>query len=137
MREGGAEGEDPVSGARTDLGELAAEQARGNFVRAAAIAAQRGAAEEEVRQLRLEALWQMAAGRNGPGMRRLAQEYGMGMEELRRFLGERSAGAKDAGACYDAATGRYLTFEEWVEANTRGESATRGLRAVPAAVTTR
>ncbi len=109
-----------MTGERAELDELAAERARGNSVRAAAIAVERGMAEDEVRRLRLEAVWRLAAGRNGPGMRRLAREYGIGLEELRRFLRERS-GSEGAGACYDAATGRYLTFEAWVEANTRGE----------------
>ena len=101
---------------------LRAEVEGGNFERAASLAASLDLSEEEVQDLRLKALWQMSAiYRNAVGTKRLAQGYGLGKEELREFLEKcaeekrREGNSKPLGPCYDLSTGRYLSFEEWMD----------------------
>lgn len=102
--------------------ELRAEIERGNFARAALVAASLGVGEEKLRDLRLKALWQMSAvNRNGPGTKRLAQEYGFSKEEMGRILREYADKMRDEGdikplePCYDNNTSKYLTYEEWLD----------------------
>ncbi len=94
----------------------------GHFERAASPAASLDLSEEEVRDLRLKALWRMSAVyRNALGTKTLAQEYGVGKEEVREFLEKsaeekrREGDSKPLGPCYDLSTGRYLSFEEWMD----------------------
>ncbi len=102
--------------------ELRADIERGHFARAALVAASLGVGEEELRELRLKALWQMSAvNRNGLGTKRLAQEYGFSKKELGEILrqyadkmrGERNI--KPLEPCYDYKTDKYLTFEGWLD----------------------
>jgi hypothetical protein len=95
---------------------------RRHFARAARLGESFGFPEEEVRSHRVEALWQMsAANRNAYGTRRLADAYGFGKEEVRAILEtraeERRAEGKgrDQEPCYDHATGKYLSFAEWLD----------------------
>jgi hypothetical protein len=100
--------------------ELRLEMDRKNFVRAAAIATSLGLPAGELRQIQGEALWQMAVNRNAPGIKRLAQQYGISRQTLKQILERRAKELRQAGhdkaraACYDAATGKYLPFEEWM-----------------------
>lgn len=118
---------------RTITDELQAEVARKNFVRAAEIAAARNVSAAELRNLRIEALWQLAMDRNAPGMNRLALSYDISMEEIRQLFQERcrhlseSKQLKDLGPCYDGITGQYLTLEAWVDAHTPLQPKRRGL----------
>jgi hypothetical protein len=102
--------------------ELRAEVQGGNFQRAAFLATSLDVPEEEIQELRLKAVWQMSAVyRNAPGTKRLAQDYGLGKEELREFLVKRAEEQRKEGnskplePCYDLSTGRYLSFEEWMD----------------------
>lgn len=99
---------------------LQAESEQGRFLRAVYLAESHGLQKEEVRELQLKALWEMAAvNRNAPGTKRLAQSYGLSKKELREILDsyiekERNEGnIKPLEPCYDISTGDYLTFEEW------------------------
>jgi hypothetical protein len=102
--------------------ELKAEIERGHFARAALLAASLGVGEEALRDLRLKALWQMSAvNRNGPGTKRLAQEYGFSKKELGEKLRQYAGKMRDEGVikplepCYDNKIDKYLTFEEWLD----------------------
>lgn len=107
---------------KTDRDELRTEIGRENFGRAALVAGSLGVSEEEIRKPRLKALWQMSAVyRNAPGTKRLAQDYGFSKKELREFLEKHAEGKRREGdskalePCYDLSTGRYLSFEEWMD----------------------
>ncbi|BDV41583.1 hypothetical protein GURASL_05060 [Geotalea uraniireducens] len=101
--------------------DLKYELERNNFVRAAQIAASRGLAENELREIQFEALWQMAQNRNAVGTRKLAQEWGVSKQELKEYLQNRAVEHRKTGdiklltSCYDAGTGKYFSFEEWLE----------------------
>lgn len=102
--------------------QVKAEKDRGHFPRAAYLAMQFGFPEEQVRELQQAALWQISAVyRNTPGTKRLAQQYGLSKDQLKRALEEllkrrKSDGeSKSLEPCYDHATERYLTFQEWLE----------------------
>lgn len=92
-----------------------------NYVRAAAIAASLGLPADELTDIQFEALWQMATNRNAPGTKRLAQQYGVSSQTLKLILETRANQLRQAGqdkalaACYDAATGKYLSFGEWTD----------------------
>jgi len=100
---------------------LQAEIERKDFARAAAFAKEHGASDAEVRRLEEAAVEYMAVQcRNATGTRRLAEHYGFTREDtetlLKRVL-ERAAqdpSTLDMRPCYDATTGAYLDFEEWV-----------------------
>ena len=105
---------------KTGKDEVDAQIERGHFPRAAFLAASVGIAEEKVRDLRLKALWQMAAiYRNGPGTRRLAQQYGLSRKEVAELLEKctEEAGEKGDDAilepCYDCNMTRHVPFGEW------------------------
>jgi len=102
--------------------ELRAEIEREHFARAALLAASLGVDEEELRGLRLKALWQMSAvSRNGPGTKRLALEYGFSKKELVQILRQYAERMRDEGnmkplePCYDYKTDKHLTFEQWLD----------------------
>jgi hypothetical protein len=102
--------------------ELRAEIERGHFARAALLGASLGVGEEELGELRLKALWQMsAANRNGPGTKRLAQEYGFPKKELGEILRQYADKMREKGnikplePCYDYKMDKYLTFEGWLD----------------------
>ena len=107
---------------KADKDELRVQIEREQFVRAATLAASCGIPEEEVRDLRLKALWQMCAEyRNAPGAKSLAQEYGLSKQEVGEFLKKHAQDNRNQGEskplepCYDIDTGEYLSFEEWME----------------------
>jgi hypothetical protein len=101
--------------------EVRTENGHGHFSRAAFLAASVGLPEPELEDLRVKALWQMAAVyRNGPGTKLLAQEYGYSKGELRDLLEQLANEKRNAGdtkplePCYDLNTGNHLSFEEWM-----------------------
>jgi hypothetical protein len=101
--------------------ELKTEIEHGHFFKAALLAASLGLPEQELQELQVKALWQMAAlYRNAPGTRSLAQQYGLSKQQVRdlleRYVEEkRNAGdTKPLEPCYDLNTGTYLSFEEWM-----------------------
>ena len=102
--------------------ELEFEMDRGHYARAALLAASMGLAEEDIQDIRLKALWQMSAiYRNASGTKALAQQYAFSREELLKLLRQHTEEKRNDGddkplePCYDHATGKYLTFEEWID----------------------
>jgi hypothetical protein len=102
--------------------EVKEEVGRRNYSRAARLAASLGVAEQELKDLRLKALWQMSAvSRNLPGTKILAQQYGYSKAEVGELLRKRAAEEKDQGGykslepCYDQNSAKYLAFEEWLD----------------------
>ena len=105
-----------------DREAVEAEIKRGHYARAALLALAEGMSEEDLKDLRQKALWQMAAhGRNAAGTKALAREYGYSRDELGTLLRshaekERQEGRlKPLAASYECATGKYLTFDEWLD----------------------
>jgi hypothetical protein len=103
-------------------GQVKEELNRKHYARAALLAASLGLPEPGVRDLRIEALWQMSAvSRNLSGTRSLAQQYGYGKDELAAILRKRTeeekaqGGYKSLEPCYDHNSGKYLSFEEWLD----------------------
>lgn len=101
---------------------MADEIARGNYVRAASLGRALELSKEELKELEAKALWQMGVVyRNHLGTKKLAQQYGISIKELRRILEEyaeeerRQGNYKDLEPCYDSVTGRYLSFDEWMD----------------------
>jgi hypothetical protein len=102
--------------------QLKEELGRKHYARAALLAASLGVSEQELRDLRLKALWQMSAvSRNLSGTRSLAQQYGYSKDEVAEILRKRAAEEKERGGykslepCYDPHSGKYLAFGEWLE----------------------
>lgn len=108
---------------RSSEDRLKLEIERKHYARAALLAASMNLLpEEEVRELRLNALWQISAvSRNAPGTGILGREYGLTKEEVAEHLRTKAREEKEHGAykalepCYDQLTGKYLSFEEWLE----------------------
>jgi len=101
--------------------ELKIEVEAKRFVRAAALAESSALPLSEVKDLQEKALWQMAAVfRNAGGARMLCEQYGFSKKEaedlLRRWAEEQQSKGdkKTLEPTYDHATGKYLTFEEWL-----------------------
>jgi len=101
--------------------ELKAEIEGKRFVRAAALAKCSALPLSEVKDLQEKALWQMAAVfRNAGGARVLCEQYGFSKKEaedlLRRWAEEQQSKGdkKTLEPTYDHGTGKYLTFEEWL-----------------------
>ena len=106
---------------KTAKDELRTEIERRNFSRAAFLAASLDLAEQELQDLRVKALWQIAAVyRNVPGTKALAQQYGLSKQEVRDLLERHAEEKTNAGdtkplePCYDLNTGNHLSFEEWI-----------------------
>ena len=102
--------------------KLKLEIEQGNFERAVLVALELGLQPEEVTEIKLKALWQMAAiNRNAVGAKKLAQDFGVSREELKLFLEKRAAEQRQEGNTrlltprYDHQSGKYLDFEEWIE----------------------
>ena len=102
--------------------ELKAEIEGKRFVRAAALAKSSALLLSEVKDLQEKALWQMAAVfRNAGGARVLCEQYGFSKKEaedlLKRWAEEQQSKGdkKTLEPTYDHATGKYLTFEEWLD----------------------
>jgi hypothetical protein len=75
----------------------------------------------EVKEIRKNALWQMAAVfRNAGGARALCEEYGFSKDKaeeiLRKLAGEQKSNGntKTLEPTYDHGSGKYLSFEEWL-----------------------
>ncbi len=107
---------------KIDHDALKNEIESGRFARAVLIAEQMGLPGEETRNLRYKAIWQMSAvNRNAHGTKDLARQYGLSREEVKKALEEHADEMKKEGKtkalepCYDYSTGRYLSFEEWVD----------------------
>lgn len=101
---------------------LKAEIEGKRFVRAAALAKSSAMPLSEVKDLQEKALWQMAAVfRNAGGSRVLCEQYGLSKKEaedlLRRWAEEHQSKGdkKTLEPTYDHATGKYLSFEEWLD----------------------
>jgi hypothetical protein len=102
--------------------ELKTEIEAKRFVRAAALAKLAALPLSEVKDLQEKGLWQMAAVfRNAGGSRVLCEQYGLSKKEaedlLRRWAEEHQSEGdkKTLEPTYDHATGKYLTFEEWLD----------------------
>ena len=114
---------EPVPSVEADpKGALQVEISRRNFVRAVVLAEQYQRPQEEIRHLQELALKQMACEyRNTIALRNLAQEWGFSRGELEGLLMkavadcESGAERRRSDQCYDAKTGKYLTFRQWVE----------------------
>ncbi len=107
---------------KRELDPVKSEIERGHFVRAVLMAEQMGLPEEEIRDLRIKALGQMSAiYRNAHGTKYPALQYGYSKEELKHILEEfanemkNKANTKPLAPRYDYSTGKYLSFEEWVD----------------------
>jgi hypothetical protein len=108
---------------RSSEDQLKLEIERKHYARAALLAASINLfPAEELRELRLKALWQISAvSRNTPGTSLLGHEYGLTKEEAAEYLRTRAKAEKEHGAykalepCYDQITGKYLSFDEWLD----------------------
>jgi hypothetical protein len=94
----------------------------GHFARAVIVAEEIGSPEGEKRDLRRKALGQMSAVyRNMHGAKRLAREYGFSKDEVTQILTEYAEEIRKVGnlkilePCYDFNTGKYLSFDQWME----------------------
>jgi hypothetical protein len=106
---------------KADREGLREEIERGQFVRAAQVAKSIGLSGKELQDIRVSALWEMAAvNRNALGTKRLAQEYGLSKKDLKELLEQyaesrrREGDLKPLEPCYHIHTGTYLAFEEWM-----------------------
>ena len=113
--------QDLTTGKNSKLETLEAEIERKNFTRAAHLAQSLNLNKDEIEKLRRQALQQMAAYyRNAHGIKILAQQYGYSRQEVKKILKKYAGQMKEKGntrplkACYNIATGKYLTFEEWI-----------------------
>lgn len=102
--------------------KLKLEIEQGNFERAVLVALDLDLKPDEVTEIKFKALWQMAAvNRNALGAKKLAQDFGISKEELKGFLEKKAAEQRQEGnerlltPRYDHQSGKYLTFEEWME----------------------
>jgi hypothetical protein len=100
---------------------LETEIERQNYARAAQLAESLNLKNDEIEKLRYQALCQMAAlYRNPHGTKALAQQYDYSKKEVKQILVEHAKQMREKGnsrplkACYDCTTGKYLTFEEWI-----------------------
>jgi len=92
-----------------------------HFVRAAFLAERMGLPENKIRNLQQNALGQMAViYRNAIGAKKLAQQYELSREDVKQILKHFSDNMKKEGnlkplePCHDYRTGKYLSFEEWI-----------------------
>ncbi len=103
--------------------ELEEEIQRGRYVRAVELARSLNIPPEKLRGLQEKALWHMAAVcRNRPGTKKLADNYKISKSELKEILDKFYQSEKENAQfkryldpCYDQASGKYLSFEEWKE----------------------
>jgi hypothetical protein len=108
---------------RSSEDQLKLEIERKHYARAALLAASMNLLPvEDVRDLRLKALWQISAvSRNAAGTSILGRQYGWTKEEVAGYLRTVAKSEKEHGAykalepCYDQITGTYLSFDEWLE----------------------
>jgi len=107
---------------RSSQDEIQVEIEGKRFVRAAALAKFSALPLSEVKELCKKALWQMAAVfRNEGGARVLCGQYGFTKKEAGEILGKLAEEQQSKGdtktlePTYDHATGKYLTFTEWLD----------------------
>ena len=101
--------------------EFESEINRKNFIRALYLAKELALPEEEIEQIAEKALWQVAGiGRNPYATKKLAIELGYSKDKIKQILIEQAdkekelGNKKSIGPCYDYRSGKYLTFEEWL-----------------------
>lgn len=106
----------------SDEQAVKAEMQRGQFVRAAMLAEAAGLSQEEIRELRVKALWQMAAvNRNMSGTRLTAEKFALSKGQTKEILAGMAREHDEKGLrkaiepCYDHPTGKYLDFNEWLD----------------------
>ncbi len=102
--------------------EYEAEIKRKNFVRALYLAKELKFSDKEIKEIAQKALWQVGGeGRNFYATKELAEELGYTKEQLKEILvkmmekEEKSGNKKILGACYDYSSGKYLSFDKWLE----------------------
>ena len=105
-----------------DRDELDRLLEQGHFLRAAEQAVSMGLDQDRIHEIQREALWQMAAVyRNDPGTKKLAEKYGFSKKQVVETLSDVANMKREKGEekpmrpCYNEASGKYLTFEEWLE----------------------
>lgn len=94
-----------------------------NDVRPLNPAVSKGSPQEQIEPLRQEALWRISAAfRNAAGTKILAQQQGLSKKHVEDYLRRRSEEERNLGhvkilePTFDHYSGRYLTFEEWLDA---------------------
>lgn len=107
---------------KANLEKMKLEIEQGNFERAVLLALDLGLKPEEVTEIKLKALWQMAVNnRNAMGTKKLAQDLEISKEELKVFLQKSVNEQREHGQQrfltprYDHQSGKYLDFEQWME----------------------
>lgn len=102
--------------------ELNHEISRGNFTRTLLIAESMGLQGKEMDEIKEKALWQMSAiCRNPSGTKSIAQRLGVNKEEVKEILERLTKEAESKGdtkvlePCYDYKSGKYLSFEQWLD----------------------
>lgn len=101
---------------------LKTEIERKNYTRLAHLAVSLNLTNDEIENLRYQTLCRMAANyRNVHGVKILAQQYGYSKQEIKHILDAYAKQMRERGnirplkACYDCISGKYLTFEEWID----------------------
>ena len=103
--------------------QLRLETERKHYARAALLAASANLlSAQEIKDLGLKALWQISAvSRNAPGTIILGNQLGFTKDEVVEYLKKRAREETEQGLykalepCYDQMTGKYLSFDEWLE----------------------
>jgi len=102
--------------------KLKIEIEQGNFERAVILALELDLKPDEITDIKLKALWQMAANnRNRGGTKKLADDFGISKERLKVFLEKKADEQRREGnerllmPRYDHQSGKYLDFEGWME----------------------
>ncbi len=77
---------------------------------------------DKMEDLKEKALWEMSAiNRNRPGTKAISEKFGLSKDEVKKLLLKLMEDARSKGntrpldPCYDCSTGKYLSFEEWLE----------------------
>ena len=102
--------------------EYKSEINRKNFVRALYLAKKLDLSNEVIKDLAYKALWQVAGiARNFYATKKLAEDLGYSKEEIAEILiklskkEEESGNKKVIAPCYDYRSGKYLSFDKWLE----------------------
>ena len=101
--------------------ELKTELVRKNFTRAAHLGSSLKLGNSELQRIQQQAMGQMAAiYRNAKGVKALARKFGYSKKEVREIVEKytdqmiEQGDTKPLKARYDYASGKYLTFERWL-----------------------
>ncbi len=102
--------------------EIESEIKRKNFIRAFYLAKENNLSEELLKDLAIKAIWQAGIySRNIYALKELAEELGYSKEKIKEILMELAKKEEEKGnkklvsSCYDYRSGKYLSFEEWLE----------------------